>query len=115
MGTNYYQIIGCCDKCGRGEERIHIGKASAGWPFTVHVIPEIGINSWLDWCSRLESGALIKDEYGTRISLLDLHEIVKTKRAHANEDHVMQSLNDSFNRTRRCIVTGDLLLKGEFC
>ena len=66
MGTNYYLYpTPKCECCGRECEPVHIGKASAGWYFALHVIPEEGINTLEDW-KELWSfpGTYIKDEYG---------------------------------------------------
>lgn len=68
MGTNYYLMTNCCDKCHRAESEIHIGKSSAGWCFSLHVIPEDGINDLPDWQDRWSKpGAKIRDEYGNEV------------------------------------------------
>lgn len=73
MGTNYYWIEESCPHCGRGSERLHIGKSSAGWCFALHVMPEEGINSLEDWKERWNvPGSLIEDEYGAHITKTDL-------------------------------------------
>lgn len=113
MGTNYYQIIDPCKCCNRGSEEIHIGKSSAGWPFSVHVIPEMEIYSWDDWMKRLE-GAKIKDEYGREISLHDLNELVVRKRVHKNDPHVLEGYENYPNHARPDPKTGDKLTSGEF-
>lgn len=70
MGTNYYLEATPpppCPCCGRGYEtqRLHIGKSSGGWCFSLHVIPEEGINSLADWQKRWSlPGFVIRDEYG---------------------------------------------------
>lgn len=47
------------------EGELHIGKSSAGWCFSLHVIPDEGLNSLDDWKERWSRpGAIIKDEYG---------------------------------------------------
>jgi hypothetical protein len=70
MGTNFYlETIPPppCDCCGRPYEveRKHIGKSSAGWVFSLHIIPEEGIDDLPDW-ERLwtRPGVRIVDEYG---------------------------------------------------
>lgn len=70
MGTNFYLRAPQkppCECCGREFESStkHIGKSSAGWCFSLHVMPEQGINSLADW-ERLwgAAGAWIEDEYG---------------------------------------------------
>ena len=71
MGTNYYAIKSKkppCEHCGReyDDPRLHIGKSSGGWCFSLHVIPEEGLNSLDDWKRYLTSGDVtIEDEYGT--------------------------------------------------
>jgi len=69
MGTNYYLIGDVCAHCGRGDERKHIGKSSAGWCFSLHVRPEEGINDLKDW-DRLfrDPENKIEDEYGAAIT-----------------------------------------------
>ena len=85
MGTNYYATKGAkepCECCGRPweEERIHIGKSSGGWCFSLHVVPEMGINDWPDWERELASGAWkIEDEYGDPIPLDTLRERVASR------------------------------------
>jgi hypothetical protein len=113
MGTNYYHVLDCCDKCGRGGEKIHIGKSSGGWPFSVHIIPEDGLNNWQDWVSRLENGASIIDEYDRKISLTELDELVKFKRRHKHDPHVLQAYKMYPQFYKKC-ETGDKLVSGEF-
>lgn len=80
MGTNYYlhqseQKV--CPTCGHDStpEPLHIGKSSAGWCFSLHVIPEKGINDLPDW-ERLWSqpGARIVDEYGVQHDAKEMRE-----------------------------------------
>jgi len=70
MGTNYYLYTEpACKTCGHAKEPLHIGKSSGGWHFSLHVIPEEGIESLDDWqrvWSHPESH--IEDEYGDIIS-----------------------------------------------
>ena len=65
MGINYYLEVDSCNACGRSRERLHIGKSSAGWCFSLHVIPERGINSLNDWeMLWADHDTKIVDEYG---------------------------------------------------
>lgn len=71
MGTNYFAAKiepgSYCDCCGRFdvEEKIHIGKSSIGWCFSLHVIPEKNLNSLDDWKEYLKRKDIeILDEYG---------------------------------------------------
>ncbi len=73
MGTNYYLTNESekphCDNC-TCFPRLHIGKSSAGWCFSLHVIPESGINSLDDWKRKFsEPGAVIYSEYDKVVSV----------------------------------------------
>jgi hypothetical protein len=74
MGTNYFWIRerDVCKACGRGVEveRLHIGKSSAGWCFSLH-IRHSGVDaapqSLDDWKARFVMPCShIEDEYGRR-------------------------------------------------
>ena len=78
MGTNYYlSSRPACECCGRPFEQLHIGKSSGGWCFSLHVIPEEGINDLDDW-KRLwsESGREITDEYGKTIAPSEMLNVI---------------------------------------
>ena len=62
MGTNYYLHKNTCEHCGRSDERIHIGKSSGGWCFSLCVHPDEHINDLPDWAEAWQDG-IIKDEY----------------------------------------------------
>jgi len=63
MGMNYYvEEKPACECCGCKYEQIHIGKSSAGWCFSLHVIPEMGLNNLEDWVNFLKDKAIV-DEY----------------------------------------------------
>ena len=79
MGTNYYAVTGPCDCCGSAGSRVHIGKSSMGWRFSLHVIPELDLNNLEDW-KRYLVGRKIVDEYGSRITRKSLLETI-TKRS----------------------------------
>ena len=69
MGTNYYLELPGCDHCGRGGERLHIGKSSAGWVFALRVYPERNLHSLSDWRRLLDKEeGNIRDEYDKLIS-----------------------------------------------
>ena len=82
MGTNYYWIPKLpCECCGREFDDIHIGKSSAGWCFSLHVLPEDMINSLDDWiCNFREKRSYIKDEYGKIVHPEEMLDII-TKRS----------------------------------
>lgn len=68
MGTNYYLIERePCECCGRPYERLHIGKSSSGWHFSLHGIPERDLMDLQSWANLLD-GKRIEDEYGCEVS-----------------------------------------------
>ena len=85
MGTNYYFTpphAGPCEHCGRSDssEELHIGKSSGGWCFSLHIIPEKGINDLEDWVKLFPTGK-IRDEYGQAVTAEDMvNEITKRSR-----------------------------------
>jgi hypothetical protein len=76
MGTNFYlrEASRTCPTCGHDSaERLHIGKSSMGWCFSLHVMPERGINDLDDWLPLLRDPAnRIVDEYGDAIAADEL-------------------------------------------
>ena len=78
MSTNYYLYTKPdCECCGRPFERLHIGNSSTGWCFSLHVIPEDGINTLNDWRALWsDPGVHVRDEYGDRIQLDELEKII---------------------------------------
>jgi hypothetical protein len=65
MGTNYYLV---CSSCG---QRKHIGKASAGWAFSLHIYPTENILDLDDWKPILSKHEIV-DEYGDKIEWSDM-------------------------------------------
>jgi hypothetical protein len=78
MGTNYYWYEKPnCDCCGRGYEPIHIGKSSGGWCFSLHIVPEMNINTLEDWkFAWVKDGSWIEDEYNKIISPFEMRSII---------------------------------------
>ena len=69
MGTNYFLY-----RKNKGDpliEKVHIGKSSAGWCFSLHVIPEEKILKLSDWQRVLSQPNVlyIKNEYDEIITL----------------------------------------------
>ena len=71
MGTNFYwhsEPPKGCEHCGHAaeaQEILHIGKSSAGWCFSLHVIPEKAIFDLENWEAYFSiPGSVIRDEYG---------------------------------------------------
>ena len=96
MGTNYYWIKEdtTCPHCGRrdhDEESVHIGKSSAGWCFSLHVDPSIGIESLDDWIEMFKTG-FIEDEYGDRISVEDMMSEIVDRKGYAGFDATFDKL-----------------------
>ena len=73
MGTNFYLVRECCEHCGRGGDRIHIGKSSAGWVFSLRTHSDEGIKSLDDWEKQWsQPNTRIMDEYGDVVPIADL-------------------------------------------
>lgn len=95
MGTNYYMMKGQyvpetdydhplsgMIRDGTGHPaKIHIGKSSYGWCFSLHVMPEHGISNLTDWkvlADRLlGEGWRIEDEYREVVALAELWAVVE--------------------------------------
>lgn len=87
MGTNYYLLKNTCP-CDRSDEPKHVGKSSWGWHFSLHVIPEEGVNDLKDWKKLFkEKGTYIEDEYGRKVSIRKLVDVI-TKRKGSKEKDV---------------------------
>lgn len=79
MGTNYYlSERPACKCCGRDYPALHIGKSSAGWCFSLHVIPEEGLNSLEDWESRFQDGT-ITTEYGNVLTPAEMADVIRNR------------------------------------
>ena len=78
MGTNYYlHSKPDCECCGRPFEPLHIGKSSGGWCFSLHVMPEDGINTLDDWRALWSvPGSFIRNEYGAKVPLADMESVI---------------------------------------
>ena len=87
MGTNYYAECHTCPVCKKPRYALHIGKSSWGWTFSFKAhdasgapeeAPEdLSIQSWKDWEKFLTtSSVIIKDEYGSTITLDELKDII---------------------------------------
>jgi hypothetical protein len=75
MGTNYYIYVDTDDTSPDGVEveKLHIGKSSAGWVFSLRVYADRGILSLYDWLPvLLNSQNVIRDEYGRNITAHDM-------------------------------------------
>lgn len=88
MGTNYY-IATTCPTCKHHTERIHIGKSSAGWVFSLHVTSEL--KSLSDWMVRLRNLEIVDgipekiyDEYGNQLDLHELLDVITNRTGKVN-------------------------------
>lgn len=80
MGCNYYLLKDPCPTCGHAKEKLHIGKSSEGWCFSLHVDPDEGVNSLEDWKQLwMDYKSAIVDEYGETISPKEMERVI-TKR-----------------------------------
>lgn len=58
------------DELEQLSKELHIGKAGFGWCFSLHVIPELGLDSWKAWKDHLsQPEMIIQDEDGDLLSL----------------------------------------------
>lgn len=59
---------------------LHIGKSSCGWCFTMHIIPELDINTWDDWQEYIMNhGIRICDEDDGDITMEELKDRVENR------------------------------------
>lgn len=130
MGTNYYLETECCSLCNRPQERLHIGKSSAGWCFSLHVDSADGITSLDDWQALWSRpGARIVDEYGILITPSEMLRTIKDRTWGKERNFDQRFLSENHAepgpkgllRHRlgpHCIAHGEGtydLLPGEFC
>ena len=86
MGTNYYlrdksEPNHKCERCGHTNGERHIGKSSYGWHFSLHVIPEEGINNLADWKKLFyDDRYSIQNEYDDDITPDHMLEIIEKRR-----------------------------------
>lgn len=77
MSTNYYLTVSeRCPHCNEviKEEELHIGLSAFGWAFSLHGIR--GKASTLaEWRNLFDQG-VIKDEYGTALTAVEMEEII---------------------------------------
>ena len=76
MGTNYYWID---ENKAADDPPLHIGKASVGWCFSLHITEEI--RSLEDWRVVWARPGYIKNEYGERLTIEEMLDVI-TNRSH---------------------------------
>jgi hypothetical protein len=93
VGTNYFSVkrgLEDLDPDAFWERRqvgdpeaddiLHIGKSSGGWCFSLHIIPELGINDLDDWIRVfIEPDRVIINEYRERIDLTEIMRIITAR------------------------------------
>ena len=85
MGTNYYlhkESPSKCVTCNHDphSQVLHIGKSSYGWCFSLHIIPEMGINSLEDWITEWgKPNTKILNEYDEEVLPEDMIKIITTR------------------------------------
>ena len=68
MGTNFYMLVNPCTKCGKPDEKVHIGKSSFGWKF---LFQGHTFKTLKDWERTLRMN-IIQDEYGSPVPFEEL-------------------------------------------
>lgn len=92
MGTNYYLVTKAekkCDHCGHIEPatKLHIGKSSLGWCFSLQVIPEMQLNTLQDWRTKFNAhDHYIEDEYGSIWTVDAMMQIITDRALDRNWD-----------------------------
>lgn len=91
-------------KCIEETDRLHIGKSSSGWYFTLCIYPELDIYNLSDWNSLFnDSSYLIVNEEGTEVSKEDMisaiterkiMDVEKFESIEAFEEHCIQKHNE---------------------
>ncbi len=100
MSTNYEVIV--------GDETIHLGKSSGGWPFAFRGHPERGVVDYESWRALAASGQIFT-ESGTEITLAELEDAVA--RSRSNRMHHSNRLRDGQTRD----ANGNVFSNYEFC
>jgi hypothetical protein len=97
MGTNYYLKSPPCQACGKSDDPLHIGKSSAGWCFSLHVIPDRGLVSLEAWGREwTKLGLWIEDECGTKITDTEMLGIILNRRMNPHNQFSPQWLADNY-------------------
>jgi hypothetical protein len=95
MGTNYYlhePEENACAHCGRSDKGrvLHIGKSSGGWCFSLHVIPDAGINTLDDWRALWSRGE-IRNECGDTVKPEYMEDTITSRGARRGPEDITQS------------------------
>lgn len=110
MGTNYYLLTDPCNHCGRGDMKIHLGKASGGWHFSFRGYREcdtLGFPNKVEKVQSIEEWKLLvrsgqpEDEYGERLTSEEMIDFALTwgaKRDKFHAEYVMGRYPGSSDR-----------------
>lgn len=79
MSTRYYLHL--------PTETLFIGKSSAGWCFSLHGIPERGLNDLDDWWRLMRTAGEIRDEYGLALTVQELMRVITERAWPYGPDH----------------------------
>lgn len=114
MGTNYYVHVppACGGTCGIHckDEKIHLGKSSAGWAFAFRAYPDPDpaygpeavtwpVKDYASWLKLLDLGSIC-DEYRQPVARDDLLALIENKRGGLNDHAAVfgEYLDPSGNR-----------------
>ena len=75
MSTNYYVHYDKCESCDYQRERLHIGKSSAGWCFSLRIHTHLGIYNLTDWIIYWQ-GRTIVNEYGHTVTSRQVYNVI---------------------------------------
>jgi hypothetical protein len=99
MGTNYYlrkgeyddlpeEFKACLTKVP-SPAKLHIGKSSMGWCFSLRVHPTLGLNSLNDWLQyipqMLNGGWVLENEYREEVTMERLLKAIMERGFHGDE------------------------------
>jgi hypothetical protein len=88
MGTNYYLTFNgsLLDRLkDKPKVELHIGKSSGGWCFSLHVVPELGINSLRDWYRLFrKDDNVITNEYHDVLTIEQMLDVITNRKSRAN-------------------------------
>lgn len=115
MGTNYYLYTEICKHCGRSDDPIHIGKSSVGWHFSFRGYLDdwydFQITTFEEWkkflVEKISRGAIIKDEYGREIQLMDFLTLIANKQNSKYKSPALASMASRYSTYRQDWVDDD--------
>lgn len=86
MGTNYYLSDGRDRLSFAARDGLHIGKSSVGWCFSLHVLPEHGLNTLSDWRALWnQPDMVITNESGETVTPDEMVAIITDRAGRLND------------------------------